>query len=277
MSEKDFKEMTKAELLEYLEGEPKDVYQALNAVMGRVGYVQKQETKDLPYSFASEVAFIKAVRPHMVDVGLILFQSGVELLDRTEFISKRGTAGISVLFAFWWTWVHAPSGTSFVCTSVGESMDYGDKAANKAMTVGMKYALRQTLVIETGDDPDYTGSDQFERELKQAQERKADETGLPVPGKNDRAENQWEKKAVDAIMDLQLVEAKPHAVNILNNSVFFSTVAYGDLETVDAVAYLMAWEYSKEKYPDDDTPARAKRVDEGYGKFLEKAAEALGG
>lgn len=276
---KKFSAMTKAELLEYLDGEPQDVYQAVNAVMARVGYVQKEETKALPYSFASEPAFIKAVRPHMVDVGLVLYQSDCNLLNRTEFTSKKGTAGISMLFSFRWTWVHVPSGTSFDCTSIGEGMDYGDKAANKAMTVGLKYAMRQTLVIETGDDPDYTNSDEFARsaKLKEAQERKSKDTGMPLPEDIQRQENQWEKEIIDKIMDLQLVQARPHAVNILNNSIFLTTVEYGDLDVVNGVAYLLAWGYSKEKYPDDSTLERAERVNDGYGKFLDRAVETLGG
>ena len=92
-----------------------------------------------------------------------------------------------------------------------------------------------------------------------------------------RVENQWEEKAIEAIMDLQLVQAKPHAVNILNSSIFFDTVPYGELKTNDAVAYIMAWVSSKEKYPDDTTEERAKRVNDVYIKFTGKAVEALGG
>ena len=43
---------------------------------------------------------------------------------------------------------------------LGEGSDSLDKAANKAMTVAYKYALRQAFLIETGDDdPDRHGSD----------------------------------------------------------------------------------------------------------------------
>ena len=144
--------------------EPKNVYEAINQVMGRVGYVRKESAKDLKYTIATEAAFIQAVRPHLVDVGLVVYQSGVELLERSEFLSKSGTQGINILARFTWTWVHAPSGTSIEVTTIGEASDYSDKAANKAMTAGSKYNLRQTLVIETGDDPDVTPSEEFERE-----------------------------------------------------------------------------------------------------------------
>lgn len=248
--------------------EAKNVHEAINMVMGRVGYVQK-ETKGLPYSFASEPAFIKAVRPHLVDVGLIVYQSGVELLERNEFTSKKGALGTNVLFRFEWTWVHVPTETSITVTSIGEGTDYGDKGANKAMTVAMKYNMRQTLVIETGDDPDYTDSKEFER----AQEREAEDRKRGK--KADRVENQWEEDVIEAVMDLGLAQAKPHAVNRLNKSVFM-TIPYGELTTVDAVAYMLAWEYSHEKYPDDETDKRATRVDAGFTKFMPQARELLG-
>ena len=151
--------------------EPKNVHEAINMVMGRVGYVQKQRAKDLKYTITTDADFIKAVRPHLVDVGLIIYQKDVELISRTEFESARGAKGINILAKYTWEWVHTPSGTSITSTSLGEAADYGDKAANKTMTVAMKYSVRQTLYMETGDDPDVTPSAEFER----ARDRKAEE------------------------------------------------------------------------------------------------------
>lgn len=249
--------------------ELKNVHEAINQVMGRVGYVQKEESDKLKYTFASEPAFIRAVRPHLVDVGLVVYQSGVKMLERNEFTSTRGAQGINILFAFEWTWVHVTSETSITVTSIGEGTDYGDKAANKAMTAAMKYNMRQTLVLETGDDPDYTPSDEFERAKKREEEER--KRGK----KTSRVENQWEDNVIQAIVDVGLANAREHAVNRLNPSIFM-TVPYGELTTVDGVAYMLAWEYSQEKYPDDKTPARAARVDVGFTKFMSQARELLG-
>lgn len=51
---------------------------------------------------------------------------------------------------------YAEDGSSLQCTVIGEGMDSGDKASNKAMAVGLKYALTQMLCIPTEDpkDPD---------------------------------------------------------------------------------------------------------------------------
>jgi hypothetical protein len=56
---------------------------------------------------------------------------------------------------------HASSGESEDCQVLGEASDAGDKAAPKALTGAYKYFLRQTFLIETGDDPDrYASADQ---------------------------------------------------------------------------------------------------------------------
>lgn len=50
----------------------------------------------------------------------------------------------------------AADGSSVACTLVGEAMDSGDKGTNKAMSIALKYALFQTLLIptEADNDPD---------------------------------------------------------------------------------------------------------------------------
>ena len=53
---------------------------------------------------------------------------------------------------------YAEDGTSVSATVVGEGMDSGDKASNKALAVGMKYAMFQVFCIPTEEfvDPDET-------------------------------------------------------------------------------------------------------------------------
>lgn len=43
--------------------------------------------------------------------------------------------------------------------SYGEGRDRGDKAPYKALTGALKYALIQTFLIATGDDPEHEGSE----------------------------------------------------------------------------------------------------------------------
>lgn len=144
--------------------EPQNVYEAIVAVMQNVGYVQKVKTAGLNYSFASEADLIAALRPHMVAVGLTCRPVSQVLIADTEFTAKSGSIGRRILMAVTWEFVHAKSGSSAQVVTHGEGMDFGDKATNKAMTDSMKYALRQTFVMETGDDPDRTSSEEFVQE-----------------------------------------------------------------------------------------------------------------
>jgi hypothetical protein len=51
---------------------------------------------------------------------------------------------------------YASDGSSVTATVIGEGMDSGDKASNKAMSIGHKYALIQAFAIPTQEkkDPD---------------------------------------------------------------------------------------------------------------------------
>ena len=151
---------------------PENVYEAVNYVMQQVGYVQKEKAGGLQYTFAGEPALIRAIRPHMVKVGLFVYPSSMIELTADPFTSKHGsTINVSKLAAIY-CFHHAPSDTKFFVSVIGKGMDTGDKDSNKAMTAAFKYALRQTLMIETGDDPDKTSSEEFEQDEKPEAEPK---------------------------------------------------------------------------------------------------------
>ena len=143
--------------------EHKDIGQAIAAVMAEVGYVQKETTAALRYSFASEAGLIHALRPAMVKHGIFCYVSDVLDVKQDTFetakgsVLNRATVRGTVLFT------HAPSGTSIDAHATGEGMDMGDKSVNKASTGMLKYALRQTFLIETGDDPDAFSSEEQEQ------------------------------------------------------------------------------------------------------------------
>jgi hypothetical protein len=144
----------------------KDVNQAIINVMNEVGYVQKSRTQNLNYSFAGEVALIKALRPEMVKQGLFLYPSGTREVIRDTFDTANGKSMNTTVVSKLFRMVHAPSGTWIEIGVEGEGSDVGDKSANKALTSAYKYALRQAFMIETGDDPDATSSDTMERSAK---------------------------------------------------------------------------------------------------------------
>lgn len=137
----------------------KNLAAAKLAVMRKVGYVQKTKPKEgqnygISYSFAGEAAIIEAIRPAMIEAGLELEPAGVELVDNSIAVTKNGTNMRHILGRYTFRLTHAESGEHRDIIVLGEAMDAGDKAAAKAATIAYKYALRQTFIIETGDDPD---------------------------------------------------------------------------------------------------------------------------
>jgi len=151
-----------------------NIEQALAAIYGAVGYVQKERKQGLNYSFASESALIEALRPAMVAAGVTVRVVGLSdvaheaiTVGKSESVMQRTTLVATVRFA------HAPSATHVDVVAAGEGMDSGDKSSNKAMTCALKYALRQTFLIETGDDPD--------RDTVEPEQRPARQAAKPTP------------------------------------------------------------------------------------------------
>ena len=131
------------------------------AVMAAVPYVRKHKAEHLNYSFAGEADLIASLRPAMLANGLSVAPIGVSVLEQGRYQTLKGGLLNHVVAAVTYRLTHAPSGESEDCQVLGEASDAGDKAAPKALTGAYKYFLRQTFLIETGDDPDrYASADQ---------------------------------------------------------------------------------------------------------------------
>ena len=73
--------------------------------------------------------------------------------QREERTAKSGGNLIYSIMKIKYTF-YAEDGTSVSAIIVGEGMDSADKASNKAMAVGMKYAMFQVFCIPTEEMPD---------------------------------------------------------------------------------------------------------------------------
>lgn len=134
-----------------------NIYTAISAVMRQVGYVQKDGkvgSGSYGYSYAGEAAFIDALRPAMIEAGIVVFPAGIRVLNQDEFTTSKGAVMNRDTIVACYHFHHGASDTGFDVEVTGQGSDSGDKSANKAMTSAFKYALRQTFMIETGDDPD---------------------------------------------------------------------------------------------------------------------------
>ena len=138
------------------------IHTAMLAIMGEVGFVTKSRTMKgfETYRFAGEAEFIKAIRPAMVEHGVYCYPSAITSHASETYQTSKGTTMNMEKVAMEFTFVHATSGTEIKVAAMGAGADVGDKAVPKMLTGALKYALRQSFLIETGDDPDNTGSDE---------------------------------------------------------------------------------------------------------------------
>lgn len=135
------------------------IYTLIGQAMGKIGAIGKDsESKNfngkVMYKFRGIDAVYNALNPVMAELGLFITP---EILDqrREDRTSANGAKLIYTILTIRFT-MYAPDGSNVQMTVVGEGMDSGDKSANKAMSVAMKYAMFQLFMIPTEDlvDPD---------------------------------------------------------------------------------------------------------------------------
>ena len=120
----------------------------------RLGYIQKRghnEVHDYSYVTAADLAGA---------VGDILAELGVMVLPRLESISHESaesdTRDLEHLthVVMNYSFVDVDTSEEITVKVAGEGADGRDKAPYKAMTGALKYALLQSFLLATGDDPE---------------------------------------------------------------------------------------------------------------------------
>jgi hypothetical protein len=108
---------------------------------------------ELKYMFLGEEQIISEVRQHLLNNGLCFVPAYEEIVVQERYANKSGTIQNRVLIKSVFNLLHV-SGAFITIPAHGEGIDSGDKSVPKAKTGAFKYALRQTLLIASGDDPD---------------------------------------------------------------------------------------------------------------------------
>lgn len=138
---------------------PGQIFGLIQKAMQEVGAIGKDSTATningkKMYNFRGIDAVYNALNPVMSKLGLFICP---EVINHTREERKSTNGGnlIYSVLTIRYT-IYAPDGSFVSCTVIGEGMDSGDKASNKAMSVAMKYAMFQLLMIPTEEmvDPD---------------------------------------------------------------------------------------------------------------------------
>lgn len=131
----------------------------IQQAMGKIGAIGKDSAATnyngkMMYKFRGIDAVYNALNPVMAELGLFIIPEVLEQ-NREERTSTNGATLIYSILKIKFT-MYAPDGSSVSGIVIGEGMDSGDKASNKAMSVALKYFCFQTFMIPTEDmvDPD---------------------------------------------------------------------------------------------------------------------------
>lgn len=132
------------------------IYSAICGVMEDIGTVGKGDyNKTQGFKYRGIDSVMNALNPAMIKHKIFCTPEVMEQAREERTTSKGGTLIYSVCrirYRFFTT-----DGSHVDAVVVGEGMDSGDKATNKAMSVAFKYACFQTFCIPTEnlmDDPD---------------------------------------------------------------------------------------------------------------------------
>lgn len=131
------------------------IQQAMQKIraIGKDGTAKNLSGKEM-FKFRGIDAVYNALNPVMSELGLFVVPN---ILDQTreERQTTNGGRLVYTILTIRYT-LYAPDGSNIEMTVIGEGMDSGDKSANKAMSIGLKYAMFQLFMIPTEDvrDPD---------------------------------------------------------------------------------------------------------------------------
>ena len=150
------------------------IYSAICAVMrdiNAIGKDRKNQQQNFQYRGIDDV---------MNELHGTLARNGVfvvpEVLNEERTTGKSKNGGdlfytrLKIRFAF-----YADDGSHVDAVVIGEAMDSGDKASNKALSIGLKYAMLQVFCIPTEDDkdPDATSHEPQSGTIKPAAKKPA--------------------------------------------------------------------------------------------------------
>mgnify|MGYP001071016811 FL=1 len=158
------------------------IYAAICGVMEDVGAVGKGDyNKSQGFKYRGIDAVMNALNPAMIKHKIFCTPEVLEQ-SREERTTKGGSALIysvcRMRYRFFTT-----DGSYVDAVVVGEGMDSGDKATNKAMAVAFKYACFQTFCIPTEnlmDDPDKETPEESTRKKETSEEKKQNNGDLEM-------------------------------------------------------------------------------------------------
>lgn len=132
-----------------------NIFEAINAVMADIGAIGKtSKNQQQGFMFRGIDAVMNAINPALIKNKVFVVPEVLEQTREERTTSKGGLLIYSICkikYTF-----YAEDGSHIEAVVIGEGMDSGDKATNKALSIGFKYACFQVFCIPTEEmkDPD---------------------------------------------------------------------------------------------------------------------------
>ena len=132
-----------------------NIYESITKIMEEVPAIAKgQQNKQQGFKYRGIDDVMNALQPLLSKNKVFIVPEILEQTREERQTTKGGNLIYSICkikYKF-----YAEDGSSIEAITIGEGMDSGDKATNKAMAIAMKYALFQVFCIPTEEmkDPD---------------------------------------------------------------------------------------------------------------------------
>ena len=132
-----------------------NIYESITKIMEEIPAIGKDQTnKTQGFKYRGIDDVMNALQPLLSKNKVFIVPQILEQTREERTTNKGGNLIYSICkikYIF-----YAEDGTYIEAVTVGEGMDSGDKATNKAMAIAMKYALFQVFCIPTEEmkDPD---------------------------------------------------------------------------------------------------------------------------
>lgn len=132
-----------------------NIFESITAIMQEIPAIGKEKNNQQQgFKYRGIDDVMNALQPILSKHKVFVVPEVIDQSREDRVTNKGGTLLYSMLkvrYTF-----YAEDGTSVSAVVIGEGMDSGDKASNKAMAIAMKYAFFQVFCIPTEEmkDPD---------------------------------------------------------------------------------------------------------------------------
>jgi len=136
--------------------------QKLAEVRRRISYVQKRgHNERFNYSYVTAADIAGAVGDALAELEVVVIPN-LESISHENISPNQGYPDRLTRVVMTYTFMDVNSAEELTVKMPGEGRDPGDKGPYKAMTGALKYALLQSFLIATGDDPEDERADSLQ-------------------------------------------------------------------------------------------------------------------